>query len=61
MALVNLTFEQHKWILKCYWKTENVEYLSISPDLTPLDFFLWGALKNPVYTLKPCKLQDQKY
>jgi hypothetical protein len=24
MALVKLTFEQCKWILKCYWKTENV-------------------------------------
>jgi hypothetical protein len=24
MALVNLTFEPHKWILKCHWKRENV-------------------------------------
>jgi hypothetical protein len=24
MALVNLTFEKRKWILKCYLKTENV-------------------------------------
>jgi hypothetical protein len=24
MALVNLTFEQRKWILKYYWKTENI-------------------------------------
>jgi hypothetical protein len=24
MALVNLTLEQRKWILKCFWKTENV-------------------------------------
>jgi len=24
MALVNLTFEQRKRSLKCYWKTENV-------------------------------------
>jgi hypothetical protein len=24
MALVNLMFEQRKWLLKCYWKTENV-------------------------------------
>jgi hypothetical protein len=27
---------------------ENVEYPPRSPDLTPLDFFLWGALKNAV-------------
>jgi hypothetical protein len=24
MTLVNLTLEQCKWILECYWKTENV-------------------------------------
>jgi hypothetical protein len=24
MALVNLMFEQCKWILKCYWKMKNV-------------------------------------
>jgi hypothetical protein len=24
MALVNLTFDQRKWILKYYWKTETV-------------------------------------
>jgi hypothetical protein len=24
MAFVNLMFEQYKWILKCYLKTENV-------------------------------------
>jgi hypothetical protein len=30
----------------------------VSPDLTPLDGFLWAALKNGVYTSEPCKLQD---
>jgi hypothetical protein len=24
MASLNLTFEKRKWILKCYWKTDNV-------------------------------------
>jgi hypothetical protein len=24
MVLINLTFEQRKWILKCYWKAKNV-------------------------------------
>jgi hypothetical protein len=57
MALVNLTFEHRKWILKCYWKLENVEYALRLPDLTPLDFFLLGALKNAVYTSKPRTLQ----
>ena len=29
-----------------------------SPDLNPLDFFLWGYLKDKVYTPKPATLQD---
>lgn len=27
-----------------------------SPDLTPLDFFLWGYLKDKVYTTVPANL-----
>jgi hypothetical protein len=27
-----------------------MEYPQISPDLTSLDFFLWGAVNNAVYT-----------
>jgi hypothetical protein len=46
MTLVNLKFEQRKWILKCYWKTENVEYPPRSPDVTLLDSFLRGALNQ---------------
>ena len=30
-----------------------VEYPPRSPDLTPLDFFLWGYLKDKVYAQKP--------
>ncbi|GBL70462.1 hypothetical protein AVEN_128399-1 [Araneus ventricosus] len=29
-----------------------------SPDLTPMDFFLWGYLKQQVYATPPPKLQD---
>lgn len=29
-----------------------------SPDLTPLDFFLWGYLKNNVYRHRPDNLQQ---
>jgi hypothetical protein len=28
----------------------SVEYPPQSPGLTPLDFYLWGDLKNTVYT-----------
>lgn len=31
-----------------------------SPDITPLDFFLWGYLKDIVYTIEPRNLEDLK-
>lgn len=30
-----------------------IEYPARSPDLTPMDFFLWGYLKDKVYCRKP--------
>jgi hypothetical protein len=35
-----------------------IEWPVRSPDLTPMDFFLWGYLKNIVYKNKPKSLQD---
>jgi hypothetical protein len=35
-----------------------VEWPPRSPDLTPLDFFLWGYLKNKVYQTVPANLVD---
>jgi hypothetical protein len=29
-----------------------------SPDLTPLDFFLWGHVKAPIYILPPDSEED---
>jgi hypothetical protein len=29
-----------------------------SPDLTPMDFFLWGHLKEHVYALLPRTIED---
>jgi hypothetical protein len=37
-----------------------VEWPPISPDLTPLDFFLWEHLKTVVYSNPPNDLQDLK-
>jgi hypothetical protein len=31
-----------------------------SPDLTPLDFFLWGHIKDVVYRTPPTTLFDLK-
>jgi hypothetical protein len=36
----------------------SVEYPPKSPDLTPPDFFLWGYLKDTVYSTKPATLQE---
>ena len=35
-----------------------VEYPPRSPDLTPLDFFLWGYLKDKVYATKPTTVAE---
>ena len=35
-----------------------VEYPPRSPDLTPLDFYLWGTLKDIVYRQKPRTLYE---
>lgn len=35
-----------------------IEWPPRSPDLTPLDFFLWGYLKNKVYRSRPTNLND---
>lgn len=36
-----------------------VEFLR-SPDLTPLDFFLWGYLKNIIYQVEPTTPENMK-
>jgi len=34
------------------------EFPPCSPDLTPLDFYLWGTLKDVVYRKKPATVGD---
>ena len=34
------------------------EWTARSPDLTPCDFFLWGWLKEQVYSTKPRNLEE---
>ena len=41
------------------FKTEK-NWPAHSPYLNPLDLFLWGYLKDKVYTPKPATLQDLK-
>lgn len=35
-----------------------IEWPARSPDLTPLDYFLWGYVKSKVYTTKPQNLDE---
>lgn len=37
-----------------------IEWPARSPDLTPLDFFLWGYLKSKVYFNRPVTVDDLK-
>ncbi len=32
-----------------------------SPDLTPLDFFLWGHLKNKIFATPPASIEELKW
>lgn len=36
----------------------SIEWPPRSPDLNPLDFYLWGHLKTEVYRTKPTSLED---
>lgn len=38
----------------------SIEWPPRSPDLTPLDFFLWGYTKSKVYVNRPESLEDLK-
>ena len=38
----------------------DINWPSRSPDLTPMDFFLWGFLKSKVYVNKPTSLAQLK-
>lgn len=44
----------NKWI----GRRGAIEWPARSPDLTPLDFFLWGHLKSRVYIDRPRNLDD---
>ncbi|EZA50168.1 hypothetical protein X777_11231 [Ooceraea biroi] len=46
----------HRWIGRggaVFWPPR-------SPDLTPLDFYLWASLKNKVYSTEVISLEDLK-
>lgn len=50
---LNIEFPNH-WI----GRRGSIEWPARSPDLNPLDFFLWGHLKSTVYTSQPRSLEE---
>lgn len=53
---LNENFE-NKWIGR---NSPFVAWPPRAPDLTPLDFYLWGTIKNKVYKTRPASLQALK-
>ena len=50
---LNVEF-RNKWI----GRRGEIEWPARSPDLSPLDYFLWGHLKSKIYATKPSNLED---
>lgn len=48
------------WPGKWIGRRGPIEWPARSPDLTPLDFFLWGHIKSKVYKNRPNTLEDLK-
>ena len=53
--LLNRKFGDY-WI--CW--SENNRWAACSPDLTPIDFYLWRKLKQQVYSEMPITREDMK-
>lgn len=52
---LNVTFP-NRWI----GRRGFIEWPPRSPDITPLDFYLWGDLKRRVYVTRPRNLEELK-
>lgn len=53
--LLDTTFPE-KWI----GRRGHIEWPARSPDLSPLDYFFWGVLKDKVYSTKPENIDQLK-
>lgn len=47
----------HRWI----GRRGAIEWPARSPDLTPLDYFLWGYVKDKVYQTQPTDLNELRH
>lgn len=53
-------FLDHHYVDRWIGRGGPVEWPARSPDLTPCDYFLWGYIKNMVYTTPPTTAQDMR-
>jgi hypothetical protein len=52
---MSLSIKQRVFLIENYFRPLR------SPDLTKLDFFLWGHMKNNVYSSKPRNLEELRF
>lgn len=57
---VNMTILRERFPRQVISRFGDVEWPARSPDLSPLDFFLWGYLKGRVYRENPTTLDQLK-
>ena len=57
---VNLSILRDRFPRQVISRFGDVEWPARSPDLSPLDFFLWGYLKSRVYRENPTTLDQLK-
>jgi hypothetical protein len=59
LRLTTIDMSGHSWMtLPERWigRRSAIDYQPRSPDLTPLDFYLWGTLEDKIYRQKPATL-----
>ena len=54
LVLIKWSFNIGVWMFEIFWikqiKSPNLSWPPCSPDLTLMDFFLWGYIKSCLYT-----------
>ena len=50
----------HRWIGRGGPQDSNMPWPARSPDITPMDYFVWGFIKSKVYTRNYQNLEDLK-
>jgi hypothetical protein len=56
LRLTTIDMSGRTWMTlpgRCIGRRGAIEYPPRSPHLTPLDFYLWGTLKDEIYRQKP--------